>query len=149
MGAEYFPDASVIAAGGTNGVTGSWNKIIYVNSSGSYITERTGTGLSAFQVDNDDWMARLHHTSASVIVQTWVGEDSSAADIVTGSGLSSGEVGKLEQNPSSAAASLPQTCDYNDGDTSSAGAPNRWNSGANTQCFKGLTGAGSCVPAGC
>jgi hypothetical protein len=148
-GAEYFPDAATIASGGTNAVTGAWNKIIYVNSNGSYITERTGAGLSAFQVDNDDWMARLHHTSASVVVQTWVGEDTSAADIVTGSGLSSEEVGKLEADPSADAADLPQVCDYNDGDTSTAGFPNQWNSGLNVQCFKGLTGAGSCTPSAC
>lgn len=83
-------------------------------------------------------MARIlddERTPGPQVVQTWVGEDTSAADIVTGSGISSQEVGKLEQNPDASAATVPQTANSQDGSSSTFGRPNEWNGRMVSQCF--------------
>jgi len=141
--ADTFPDRSGLACD-ISVDNGSWDNIIQLRTNGTYVTE-SGTD---WQVDNDDWTARIldNATPTRGVVQSWVGEDTSAADIRTGSGLSSEEVGKLEQDPSANAAvySPSQLGNYNDGDTSTYGDPNLWNSGANEQCFEALTGCNTC-----
>jgi len=139
--ADTFPDRSALACD-ISVDNGSWDDIIELRTNGTYVTEG---GSNDWQVDNDDWAARILD-AGSAVVQSWVGEDTAAADIRTGSGLSSEEVGKLEEDPSAAAADYTpvQLGNYNDGDTSTYGDPNLWNSGANEQCFDALTGCNTC-----
>ena len=146
--ADSFPDASTLACD-MSVSNGSWDNIIQVNSNGTYVTESG----NAFQVDNDGWRARILDNASPTrgVVQTWVGEppyDSgdtgNNCTACTGSGISSQEVGKLEEDPSASAATNPTAANYNDGDSSTYGDPNLWNSGANEQCFAALTSCGGC-----
>ena len=90
---------------------------------------------TGFKVDDDNWSMRILDDQATVI-QDFVGE-ATALWAGTG-GVGSDEVGKLEENPSAAAAtSLPVPL-YNDGTTSTFGSENAWNPGSQTQDFSAL-----------
>lgn len=101
----------------------------------------TQAGTHAFQTDNDGWRMKIMNGSSTI--QTWVGEPGSGCVLCTGGGINSEEVGKLEQDPSSAAAN--SGANYQDGSCSSYGEPNCWNSGVDTQCFDSLRGCGTCL----
>jgi hypothetical protein len=119
---------------------------------------------NCFKVDNDNWRMRIWDgaitctdpeappvvctgVGPTVVIQDWVGEGQS----LWGSGGSVGndEVGKLEQDPSAAAATTePQAPNYNDGVSSTFSSENRWSGGTQTQDFSALRGLlGIPVPA--
>ncbi len=88
---------------------------------------------SGFSVNNDDWRGRIVDAGGDV-VQDWVGENGSGAPIWCGSGVNSSEAGRLEGTPSAAAGSASEEGEacappYNDADTTTFGAPNRWTEG--------------------
>ncbi len=58
------------------------------------------------------------------IIQDWVGE--STALWGGGGGVAGDELGKLEEDPSAAAAMSPPVPNYNDGTSSTFGSENRW-----------------------
>lgn len=89
---------------------------------------------TGFKVDNDDWRMRIVDERGTVI-QDYVGE---SQPLWAGSGVNSQEVGKLEQDPSPAAAFSSPVPNYQDGNSSSFGAPNTFNDGANQQNFTAL-----------
>lgn len=98
-----------------------------------------------FKTDNDGWRAKIVKAGTSIPVQDWVGENGSPTGvdddsiIWAGSGINSQEVGKLEADPSAAAAiDGDPGPNYQDGNCSSFGAPNCWNDGMSTQDFSGL-----------
>ncbi|GAA5124167.1 PEP-CTERM sorting domain-containing protein [Luteolibacter yonseiensis] len=93
----------------------------YVNTSGpgydgSFPIDQTNTQVAIFD-------------ASSALVFGPAGENHVG---YVGSGVGSGEIFKLEANPS---PSITLTSPYNDGSTSTFGAPNQWSSGANTQDF--------------
>jgi hypothetical protein len=104
-----------------------------------------------FKVDDDCWRMRILDAESAVI-QGWVGEQDQgppacpANNLWGGTGnLSNTEVGKLEQDPSRAAA-YPPASPYNDGTSSTFGSGNVWQEGVLTQDFSALRDAIS-VPA--
>lgn len=101
-----------------------WINVQASNSaSGQFIT------ASNFSVSNDNTQITL----LDALNQIWFGPAGEGIQPATGVG--SNEVWKLEANPS---ASITPTSNYMDGSSSSFGAPNIWNSGANTQDFSAL-----------
>jgi hypothetical protein len=109
-----------------------------------------------FKVDNDNWRMRIWDgaitctdpeappvvctgVGPAVVIQDWVGEGQSLWG--SGGGVGNDEVGKLEQDPSAAAATTePQAPNYNDGVTSTFGSANLWSGGTQTQSFYALRG---------
>lgn len=96
-----------------------------------------------FKVDNDDWRMRILD-EGSAVIQDWVGEGSA---LWGGGGVGSNEVGKLEEDPSAAAASAPPVPAYNDGTSSTFSSENRWSAGTMQQDFSGLRPLVLSVPA--
>jgi hypothetical protein len=90
---------------------------------------------TGFKVDDDDWRMRILDESSGV-VQDWIGEGTALWG--GGGGVGNDEVGKLEQDPSAAAATAPPVPAYNDGTTSTFGAPNRWSMNTLEQDFSTL-----------
>jgi hypothetical protein len=102
-------------------------------SNPTYITS-SGT---TFKTDNDGWRARILDAGGD-LVQPWVGESANNGTLLgiwNGSGLGSDEVGKLEANPSTAAANRSPMPNYQDGTCSTFGHPNCWSTdgGAGSQ----------------
>jgi hypothetical protein len=99
---------------------------IHANVDDLSVVEQAG-----FKVDNDDFRMRILD-DGDFLIQDWVGE---AETLWAGSGINSEEVGKLEQDPSAAAATTPPVPNYQDGSSSTFGAPNQWDGGASMQDF--------------
>jgi hypothetical protein len=116
-------------------------------------------GQTGFKTDNDNWSMRIWDGAVTcppppsvcsgvgptVVIQDWVGE-STALWGGTG-GVGNNEVGKLEQDPSAAAATYPPVPMYNDGVSSTFSSENEWQGGAQQQDFSGLSGGGVSLPA--
>ena len=106
--------------------------------------EAAASHTECFKVDNDCWRMRIldDGVPTPTVIQDWVGEqdDPCPSNNLWGGGgdLSSTEVGKLEQDPSAAAATYPPTPAYNDGTSSTFGAPNVWQAGEMVQDFSAL-----------
>jgi hypothetical protein len=100
-----------------------------------------------FKADNDDWQVRILDAESAVI-QDWVGEKTVLWGGTGGTGgLGNNEVGKLEQDPSAAAATYPPVPMYNDGVSSTFSSENLWSHGTMTQDFSALRGVvGVAVP---
>ncbi|MEX2207642.1 MAG: PEP-CTERM sorting domain-containing protein [Myxococcota bacterium] len=92
-------------------------------ASGQFIT------ASNFSTSNDNTQITL----LDALSQVWFGP--AGEGIVPASGIGSDEVWKLEADPS---ASITPTSSYNDGSSSSFGAPNVWSGGAGSQDFAAL-----------
>jgi hypothetical protein len=92
---------------------------------------------NCFKADNDNWKMKILDEE-STLIQDWVGEGTGLWG-GTG-GVGNNEVGKLEQDPSAAAATSPPTPMYNDGVSSTFGSENIWSQGAMTQDFSALRG---------
>jgi hypothetical protein len=107
-----------------------------------------------FKVDNDSWRMRIWDgaitctdpedppvvctgVGSTVVIQDWVGEGQA---LWGGGGVGNDEVGKLEQDPSAAAATSPPVPMYNDGGSSSFGSENLWSQGTMKQSFYALRG---------
>lgn len=115
-----------------NDCDGDWTIEIDADDT-RYITQGGGATCSyPFQTDNDGWRAAIYD-GASNLVQDFVGE--SSCTFCTGSGINSEEVGKLEEDPSAAAAT--GSPNYQDGNASTYGEANRWDT-TNVQCFDDL-----------
>lgn len=95
-----------------------------------------------FKVDDDNWQMRILDDSLTII-QNWVGESTPLWG--GGGGVAGDEVGKLEQDPSAAAAMSPPVPMYNDGTSSTFGSENVWQAGALMQDFCALRN--TCVTA--
>jgi hypothetical protein len=104
-------------------------------------------GQLGFKTDDDNWQMSILDDLSNVI-QAPVGE--ATALWGGGGGVAGDEVGKLEQDPSAAAAMTPPVPMYNDGTSSTFGSPNRWDAGALLQDFCALRdpvlGNPACVP---
>jgi hypothetical protein len=87
------------------------------------VDDLTVVSQFGFKVDDDNWQMRI--LDDLTLIQDWVGE---STPLWGGSGgVAGNELGKLEDDPSAAAASLgPPLPNYNDGITSTFGSENRW-----------------------
>jgi hypothetical protein len=105
-------------------VVGRWwlNVKASDDSDGRYITARN------FKVSNDNWQVTIRNGVNQVIFGP-------AGEPISVQGVGSTEVCKLEEDPS---ASITPTSEYNDGSSSTFGAANVWNQGADVQDFSGL-----------
>jgi hypothetical protein len=114
------------------------------------VDDLTVVGQTGFKTDNDNWSMRIWDgpvncpappsvctgVGETVLIQDWVGE---GTDLWGGTGgVGNNEVGKLEQDPSAAAATTPPTPMYNDGTSSTFGSENVWGTGTFTQDFSAL-----------
>lgn len=100
---------------------------------------------TGFKVDDDDWRMRILDDSSNVI-QDFIGEGTFLWG--GGGGIANDEVGKLEQDPSAAAASSgPPLPAYNDGTSSSFGSENIWLAHTLKQDFSALRPFVPSVPA--
>ena len=100
------------------------------------VDDLTVVSQFGFKVDDDNWQMRILDGSLTII-QDWVGE-STALWGGTG-GVAGNELGKLEEDPSAAVASLgPPLPNYNDGIASTFGSENRWMSASLSQDFCAL-----------
>lgn len=118
---------------------------IHANVDDLAVVDQTG-----FKVDDDNWSMRIWDGAVTcpappsvctgvgptVVIQDWVGEIT--AFWGGGGGVASDEVGKLEQDPSAAAATTPPVPMYNDGTSSTFSSENLWAAGANIQDFSAL-----------
>jgi hypothetical protein len=114
------------------------------------VDDLTVVGQTGFKTDNDNWSMRIWDgpvncpappsvctgVGPTVVIQDWVGEGTALWG-GTG-GVGNNEVGKLEQDPSAAAATTPPAPMYNDGTSSSFGSENIWATGAIVQDFSAL-----------
>ncbi len=82
------------------------------------LTNVIGDGPGNFSIGNDDWQATVTKEDNTVVFGP-VGE---AVSGWGGSGLNSREAGRLEGNP----ADVDSIINYDDGNASSFGQPNRW-----------------------
>jgi hypothetical protein len=90
-----------------------------------------------FPVSNRDWrMSIIDSTGKTVFGPAGEG-------IYPPTGVGGDEVLKLEADPG---PQIHAYSNYNDGASSSFGAPNRWNGGAMTQNFSALRAAAGCPP---
>jgi hypothetical protein len=103
---------------------------IHVNVDDFNVVSQAG-----FKVDDDDWRMRILDESSGVI-QDWIGEGTFLWG--GGGGVANDEVGKLEQDPSAAAATGPPYPAYNDGTSSTFGSENRWAANTMEQDFSEL-----------
>jgi hypothetical protein len=114
------------------------------------VDDLTVVGQTGFKTDNDNWSMRIWDgpvncpappsvctgAGPTAVIQDWVGE---ATALWGGTGgVGNNEVGKLEQEPSAAAATTPPTPMYNDGTSSTFGSENRWSTGTIMQDFSAL-----------
>jgi hypothetical protein len=93
------------------------------DADGTYIT------AANFRVNNEDWRLTIRDASGNAVFGP-AGEGVNPL-----SGVGNQEVCKLEQDPG---ASITPLSNYNDGQTSTMGAPNQWAGGADVQDFSGL-----------
>jgi hypothetical protein len=115
------------------------------------IDDLTVVNQTGFKVDNDNWSMKIWDgpilcllpipqdctpDGPTAVIQDWVGEGTGLWG-GTG-GVGNNEVGKLEQDPSAAAATTPPTPMYNDGTSSTFSSENLWEGGAMTQDFSAL-----------
>jgi hypothetical protein len=91
--------------------------------------DRFITHNNPFKVDNDNWRMKIY--KGMTAYQDWIGE--SISGWPSGNAISSTEIGKLEEDPSTAVA----IGDYDDGENSTFGAPNTWGV-SSVQDFSGL-----------
>jgi hypothetical protein len=91
------------------------------------ITNVPGDFDGNFSVGNDNWEISLFDNDGELLIWGPIGE----AYDGFGGGVGSDEVGKLEFDPSADVTIF----DYNDGTSSSFGAPNIWSAGTITQDF--------------
>ena len=80
-----------------------------------------------------------------MVIQDWIGEGTALWG--GGGGVGNDEVGKLEQDPSAAAATAPPVPAYNDGTSSTFGSRNRWAANTMEQDFSELRPLVLSVPA--
>lgn len=92
----------------------------------------TALSQSNFDTNSKNWQLRILDAGGAVIFGP-AGEGVNPA-----SGVGNGEVGKLEQDPSTSVTAANGA--YNDGTTSTFGAPNVWSSGSMIQDFSALRG---------
>jgi hypothetical protein len=92
-------------------------------ASGQFIT------ASNFSTSNDNTQV----TVLDALSQVWFGP--AGEGVMPASGIGSDEIWKLEADPS---ASITPLSNYNDGSSSSFGAPNVWSGGAGVQSFAEL-----------
>ncbi|MCD8535227.1 MAG: hypothetical protein LR011_10770 [Verrucomicrobia bacterium] len=95
-------------------------------------TNADGDGPGNFSVGNDNWEISLYRGATPEAERIW-GPIGEAYDGF-GGGVGSDEIGKLETDPSPSVTIF----DYNDGSSSSFGAPNLWSAGTITQDFSAL-----------
>ena len=119
---------------------------------------------AGFKVDDDDWRMRIWDgaidcttnpsppparfctgVGATVLIQDSIGEGTALWG--GGGGVGNDEVGKLEQDPSAAAATAPPVPAYNDGTSSTFGSQNRWAANTLQQDFSKLRPFVLSVPA--
>lgn len=115
-------------------------------------------GQTGFKTDNDNWSMRIWDGAVScppapsvcsgvgstVVIQGWVGE---STPLWGGTGgVGNNEVGKLEQDPSAAAATYPPAPMYNDGVSSTFSSENVWSGGTGQQDFSALRAGVTSVP---
>ena len=110
-----------------------WININTLSSAGvpqeDYVTTTTnvvGDGLGNFSVGNDNWQLTIKDADSNVIFGP------GGEGIAGFSNVSSRDVGKLEENPTSA---ITPGSNYNDGTSSSFGHPNIWGGGGSRQDF--------------
>ncbi|MFH1108836.1 MAG: lamin tail domain-containing protein [Planctomycetota bacterium] len=117
---------------GYNPAAGDWwiNVQAATGGQGTYIT------ASDFEVSNSNWQVMIMDNLGRVVFGP-AGEG-----IQPASGIGNDEVFKLEEDPS---ISVTQFSNYNDGSSSTFGAPNIWSAGTITQDFIGLRRLVSCV----
>jgi hypothetical protein len=103
-----------------------------------YVTTVTtsGSGPGHFTVSNDDWQLTILDETLAVVFGP-------AGEVIAGQGVNSREVFKLEEDPSPQID--PITSGYNDGVSSTFGAPNLWGDGDRSQDFSGLRAPGTSV----
>ncbi len=108
-----------------NPAAGDWwiNVQANDNASGTYIE------AESFPVNEKDWQLVIKDADKNVVFGP-AGEG-----VKPTSGVGSTEVCKLEENPSS---SITPLSNYNDGSSSTFGAPNKWGGGAYEQDFSTL-----------
>jgi len=104
---------------------GDW----WINVQASNTASGTFITASNFSVSNDDTQI----TILDSLSQAWFGPAGEGIQPV--SAINSREVWKLEADPS---AAITPTSAYNDGSSSSFGAPNRWSQGTFVQDFSAL-----------
>lgn len=105
----------------------------YVTTSGSVTTASVPTALPAgeFSVNNDNWQLTIKDSLSSIVYGP-AGEG-----VFTNGGINSNEVYKLEFPSAGATLSdwqsiIPTNTNFNDGTSSSFGAPNVWTTDPNT-----------------
>lgn len=105
-------------------------------------TNAAGDGPGNFSVGNDNWEISLYRSATPEAERIWgpIGE----AYAGFGGGIGSDEIGKLEVDPSPSVTNF----DFNDGSSSSFGAPNLWSAGTITQDFTALRSWVSSEPTG-
>jgi hypothetical protein len=107
------------------------------------VDDFTVVSQAGFKVDDDDWRMRILDESSGV-VQDWIGEGTFLWG--GGGGVANDEVGKLEEDPSAAAATGPPYPAYNDGTSTTFGAGNRWAANTMEQDFSELRSVVTQVP---
>ena len=108
-----------------NPSAGDWWINVQANdtASGTYIE------AESFPVNGKDWQLTIKDANKNVVFGP-AGEGVNPTK-----GVSSTEICKLEENPS---ASITPLSNYNDGSSSTFGAPNKWDSGTKVQDFSTL-----------
>tara|TARA_R100000027_G_scaffold18483_1_gene13337 strand:+ start:37162 stop:41271 length:4110 start_codon:yes stop_codon:yes gene_type:complete len=104
----------------------AWTNILVTDS--MYVDQEASDFGGGFSVGNSDTRITLLDESGAVRFGP-AGEEFFASG-----GLGDDEIYKLEQDPSPSFSS-PLLAAYTDGSSSTFGAPNQWNSGADTQSF--------------
>lgn len=92
----------------------------------------TAASQSNFDTNGSDWQLVIRAANGTLVFGP------SGEGIAPAAGVGSGEVGKLEADPSTA---ITPTSNYTDGSTSTFGGPNVWNGGASIQDFSAFWGA--------
>jgi hypothetical protein len=96
------------------------------------VDDLTVVSQFGFKVDDDNWQMRILDESLTII-QGWTGETTPLWG--GGGGVAGDELGKLEEDPSAAAAGTPPSPNYNDGTSSTFGSENHWLLGSLIQDF--------------
>ncbi len=135
---------TIVSEGGQTIVNGSDTSIDFTNGDNwanvwsfdtnlisSTTTNVGGDGSGNFSVGNDDWNMTLRDGSNNVVFGP-IGEG-----IPSSTGINSNEVFKLEAQPTTSITetSAGEGTGYNDGSSSTFGAPNLWNGGDSSQDF--------------
>jgi hypothetical protein len=118
-----------------NPAGGDWTINVQANDAGP----TTYISANSFPVSNDNWQLTIRTTTDSLVFgpagEGLASNPAQGCDPPT-VGVNSAEIFKLEADPSA----IIERCShsYNDGKTSTFGAPNAWNGGANVQSFSAL-----------